>query len=260
MRLTKTIILAYLTTAVTTTAISDNHANANSSMLGVQSIGCTFKSGKDINDLKNVLDDLSKWSDKNSSIDYSAMVVQPVFSNAAAKLSDALMMFFYRNVEDLGTGMDEWLSGNDGATKIQSKYESICTQEWQSMWLGQPVRAPKEASKTGAIRIRLCTLDSASSPAKMRAADAAWNKELESVGIDSGRFRMWPGPGVSPNIAPNQFLSLTGFESVAAYGRTVDTSVANNMRTKFRVIYGDLFSCNNGGLGQFEQLRVRAAQ
>ena len=100
MRLYKIFLVAMSTIFLSNIVSADNHANSNRA--AVQTVGCTFDAGKDINDLKSVIAEVNKWWDKNnSSLNYGALLIQPIFSNSATQISDASIMFFHQNMENL---------------------------------------------------------------------------------------------------------------------------------------------------------------
>ena len=258
MRFIKSIFVIISATLVTIGISADNHPTP-SPTFAVQTVGCNFQSGKDIDDLRNVMKELNQWFDTNSSINYGAQLMQPIFSNAESRTSDAMLMFFNQKFETLGTSIDEWFSGKNGADKIHAKFLSICGQPSQAMWIGQGVRPPKDSNNgNGVARFRICTLEEGSSPQKRSAADAVWNAELDKLGINMASARLWPSAGVSPNVQNGQFLSIQGMSSAAVYGANMDIFIKNNMRSKWNMIYGDLFSCSNGILAKSESIHSSA--
>ena len=110
----------------------------------------------------------------------------------------------------------------------------------------------------GVARFRICTLEEGSSPQKRSAADAVWNAELDKLGINMASARLWPSAGVSTNVQTGQFLSIQGMSSAAVYGDNMDIFIKNNMRSKWNMIYGDLFSCSNGILAKSETIHSSA--
>ena len=259
MKIVKSFFVAMSAILITTSVSADNHA-APSPMFAVQTVGCNFQSGKDIDDLRNIMKELNQWFDKNSSINYGAQLMQPIFSNAESRTSDAMLMFFNQKFETLGTSIDEWFSGKNGADKIHAKFVSTCGQPSQAMWVGQGVRPPKNSnsSANGVARVRICTLEEGSSPQRRSAADAVWNAELDKLGINMASARLWPSAGVSSNVQNGQFLSIQGMSSAAVYGANMDIFIQNNMRSKWNMIYGDLFSCSNGILAKSETIHSSA--
>ena len=251
MQIIKSLFIAMSAISITIGASADNHATP--STFAAQTVGCNFQSGKDIDDLRSIMDELNKWFDKNSAINYSARLMQPIFSNVESRTSDAMLMFFNRTFEEQGNSIDEWFSGKNGADKIHAKFVSTCGQPSQAMWFGTGVRRPESPNNGGVTRFRVCTLEEGSSREQRNAADAAWNAELDRLGINNmGSARLWPGPGVSANVQSGQFLSIEGVSSAAAHGANIDTFIQNSMLTKRNMIYGDLFSCSNGVLAKSE--------
>ena len=251
MRLYKIFLVAMSTIFLSSIVSADNHANSNRA--AVQTVGCTFDAGKDINDLKSVIAEVNKWWDKNnSSLNYGALLIQPIFSNTATQVSDASIMFFHQNMENLGIAMDQWLLGENGSDKIQSKFESVCSENSQALWSGQALRQPKNNNQNGVIRFQICTLKERANPQRMAVADAEWNAVLDEAGLEGGAMRLWPRSGVSDNVQWGQFVSLRGAGSLAEYGARSDDFREKNLGSKWGMIYGDLYSCNNGVLSSFE--------
>ena len=142
--------------------------------------------------------------------------------------------------------------GENGSDKIQSKFESVCSENSQALWSGQALRQPKNNNQNGVIRFQICTLKERANPQRMAVADAEWNAVLDEAGLEGGAMRLWPRSGVSDYVQWGQFVSMRGSGSLADYGGRSDDFREKNLGSKWGMIYGDLYSCNNGVLSSFE--------
>ncbi|QFU74727.1 hypothetical protein EY643_03140 [Halioglobus maricola] len=204
----------------------------------VELFACTFKEDKGWKDLDSVNKRFAKWSKKNDG-SYSAWTISPQFRQNDGEF-DVGWIGSWATGAEMGKGMDNWMSGNDG---IGEDFGDVidCSH---SLVSSVPVHAPKGPPKSdGIVWFSSCTLEEGSDSRKAFEAHKKFSSMMADMGGKGQAWLMYPVFGFSD--IKFDYYSVVSFDNYGELGEAWHNYTNGGGYAKHQQTMAGVASCDS---------------
>lgn len=206
----------------------------------VDTFTCTYNDGKDADDFDKAAAAWNAWADERGVDNYGAMILEPYYYGSDS--FDIGWLGYWTSQEAMGVGTDAYLS-EGGA--VREGFEKAVTCQSHEHWAAIEVKRPPEGEMPDNVVVMFTNCK--------RDDDVEWDAlfekikkataYLESQGIESGAYMMWPvfGGQGEPDW---DFKWITSYANYTAFGKAYQHSANGGGRQKMNEIMGGALDCD----------------
>jgi hypothetical protein len=221
------------------------------SFAAVEGYMCNFVDGKDRKDLDKVVKKWNQWMDDSKSSPYSAWILTPVLHSTSMPY-DVVWLGVWQNGNDMGRGMQAWMTGNDG---LAEEFEDVISCDEHSNAASVNIRPPGDEwpTATGVVSFSNCSVAEGKTVPEAMDAHRAWAEHLGNIGSKSGMWAFFPGDGA--NVGDWDYKIATSYPDFVAYGAAWEAFTNGQGWAQAQKIGAGTVSCDSARL--FHSTTVR---
>ncbi len=184
---------------------ADNHVP---NFFPMESYQCKFEEGKGPSDLLRVADSWNKYADKETP-SYAAWLMIPNFITSSDYDVDGVWLGAWPTWQDSASTQEKLAgsAGNDQLDKFRKVWDCPTHAAYGTLTLRESTTEPSEDPFL--VSVSNCTMSEGKGVMDLMGAWSEWNKYLDSLGLSSGAWAMFKGPG-NPINASWDFKLLVG--------------------------------------------------
>ena len=245
-----TIIFAVITSLSHSWLSFAENLEKQSNSFPVETWGCAFNEGHDMNDLMAVVEEWNEWADETNSANYNAFIMTPLFHPSGMNS----MIGWMGNWADWASMGDSLETLYTDGGKILEEFSKVWNCSSRSVFGGRIVRPPPEKITGNAITTFYnCNMKEGKDRSDLLAADKKWAEYLDSTNDKSAIVNLWPGPG---NLEDFEFKVSIWEPSLGQLGRSWELWSNGGGAKMWSEIYNDAVECSDPGRG-YSATRVR---
>ena len=215
---------------------------------------CTYRGDNDIDNLHTVTTRFNTWADRNNVANYTAFLATP-YAYSADLEADVLWLGAYPNGTEMGAGETKWLAqGGDVSAAFDAVVECNAHSLYAEVVVNQPSGPPPQ---NGIAMFEDCKVHEGRTDEEAIGALGQWAEYTKSRGSDAFSAALFPLAGL-PNDADYTFKLVTGFDSLAAFGKGTDMYTGGGFM-RADELFGRLLTCNSPRVYTLERVRLSAA-
>jgi hypothetical protein len=215
---------------------------------------CTYKGANDDADLRAVTTRFNAWADRNNVRDYTAFVATP-YAYSPELEADMLWIGAWPNGAAMGAGESLYLAqGDEVAAAFDAIVDCSAHALYAEVIVSQP---PGEPSQNPIAMFEDCTVHEGRTAEEAIAAFGQWAEYKKGRGFDEFNAILFPLAGLT-NDADYTFKAVTGFDSMAAFGKSVDMYTGGGFM-RAEELFGRLLDCNSARVYTLDRARLAAA-
>lgn len=219
----------------------------------VEIIGCNFKPSKGMDDLHAVTARWNAWADKNNIKDYTAFIATPYLYSTDLKY-DALWLGAWPN--GTAMGVDEALWFTQGKELIAA-YDAVADCSSHAQYAEVVIKAPQgPPPQNGVAVFSDCTVRDGRTVDEAITALQKFHEYAAGRGSDPFEAVFFSIAGQT-NDSHYTFKTVTGFDSIQAYGKGVDVYSGGGF-LRAEELFGRLLECNSSRVYALERVRAAA--
>ena len=181
----------------------------------VELFACTFREGKNYDDLLKLNEKFAKWASKNDP-SYSAWTMTPNFRQNEGDFDIGWIGGWADGGAAMGRGQDKWFSSNGGLG--EAYWEVIdCSH---SLVSSVPINAPVGAPDNGLVMFASCTLEEGKTAKDSYPAHKKFSAEMVSKGAKGQSWLMYPALGFGDTDF--DYYAVTSFRNYEELGEAWD--------------------------------------
>jgi hypothetical protein len=214
---------------------------------------CSYRGANDAADLRAVTTRFNAWADRNNVRDYSAFVATP-YAYSADLEADVLWIGAWPNGRAMG--VDEALYFAQGA-EVSAAFDAVVDCNAHALYAEVIVnRPPGEPSQNPIAMFEDCTVHAGRTDEEALVALGQWAEYAKGRGSDDFSAVLFPIAGLAGDVDYN-FKLVTGFQSMEAFGRSVDVSTGGGY-LRAEELFGRLLDCNSPRVYTLDRARLAA--
>ncbi|HZX23936.1 MAG TPA: hypothetical protein VFF18_10385 [Woeseiaceae bacterium] len=218
---------------------------------------CTFNDGKDMGDLKKVIDRWNDFMDENDDSGYQAWLLTPDFVSGDQAGWHVGWLGGWPSGKAMGASLDVWHSkGGD----LQRAFDDVVSCAAHINYAVLPMKeAEGEPPTRPLLSFTDCEVERGAGMEAGLGAVQEWIEWETSAGGDSPHWVFFPGYG-SPVDADLDFKWVTGYRDYAAFGRDWDAYGNEGGWQKAQQIFRGTLDCDSPRVYQVQQIRSAERQ
>lgn len=252
MKAFTTAVLMF-TVAVTTWTQSTQAQETSAKPAPIEAFFCNLQPGKDMKDLMQVAQRLSKWADKNDP-DYSAWILTPQFGQFG-ELPQVVWLGSNPSGNAMGKGLDAWQATGDD---IQEAFNSVMACGSHSLVSSVEINAPDGPPGDGVVMFTQCSIADGSDWSKAVGAHKKYSAAMRSLGAKNSNWMFFPMLG---GMADRDFdyWGVATFNNWTDYFAAYELYVNGGGWQKGMEILNGVASCGQGTATVWDVKLVRQA-
>lgn len=220
-------------------AHASGHEAGGPSFSPLEIHACSFKDGKDSEDLDRVNARWNAWADKQGRDSYWAFMLRPMYHSSEIDFDFAWVGGWADGVS-MGADLEYWL---ENGSDISEAYRNIIDCNITTMFAMMVLSPSPDPWRSGPVEFSNCTLKEGRTFEETTAAMAQWVAFEKEHGIDSGHFMLFPAYGENSE-AEYDFKWVAEY-SYAQFGENFDFYGTGGGWRKARELLERLMDCDS---------------
>lgn len=217
----------------------------------VEIFGCTYREGSDIGDARAMDARFNAWADRNNVTNYTSFRATP-YAYSADLEADLLWIGAWPNGTVMGAEETTWL---EQGREIAAAFDAMSDCNSHSLYAEVVVNQPAAPPPQNPVALfEDCTVREGRTAEEAIAAFGQWAEYKKGRGFDEFGAILFPLAGLG-NDADYTFKAVTGFDSMAAFGKSVDMYTGGGFM-RAEELFGRLLDCNSPRVYTLERVRV----
>lgn len=210
-------------------------------VIPVDLYACTYKDGKDSEDLDKVIAKWNAWADKRNIDDYAAWTLTPYYYGPEQEF-DVLWLGAGKDAVVLGRAQDDYLANNDG---IAQDFDEVISCNAHTNMASINFKATPEGATpaNSVLTFSDCSYDDGATFDALGEAMGKWSKHLSDAGSNAGVWHWYPVYGGGGEEF--DFKWVEAFENFADLGADYESYGNGRGFETYREVLSDLVSCDS---------------